>query len=66
MRRYLSRDSQAINAFLEQCVPAPGRYAEIIKIINEELSAYWAGDKSVNEVVKIIDNRVQVYLDERN
>lgn len=57
---------QAINAFLEQCVPAPGRYADIIKIINEELSAYWAGDKSVNEVVKIIDNRVQVYLDERN
>lgn len=57
---------QEANAFLEQCVPAPRRYAVIEEIIDEELGAYFANDKSANEVAKIIDNRVQLYLDEQD
>ena len=38
----------------------------IWNIVEEETGAYWDGMKSAEEVAKIIDNRVQLYLDERN
>lgn len=52
------------NAFLE------GTYIEdeefdIIDIIMEEAMPYFKGDKGLDDVVKIIQNRVQLYLDER-
>ena len=34
-------------------------------IIQEEAAAYFAGDKDVRETARIIDSRVQVYLDEK-
>lgn len=34
-------------------------------IVEEEAEAYFAGTKSAEEVAKVIDNRVQLYLDER-
>ncbi|MCH5341957.1 MAG: extracellular solute-binding protein [Acetatifactor sp.] len=34
-------------------------------IVMEEAEAYFAGTKSAEEVAKVIDNRVQLYLDER-
>lgn len=37
---------------------------EITSIINEELQAYFAGDKTVAQTAAIIQNRVQLYLDE--
>lgn len=42
------------------------RVDPIWQIIEEELESYWSGTKSAEEVAKIIDNRVQLYLDERN
>ena len=33
-------------------------------IIVEEAEAYFAGDKSVDEVVEIIENRVNTYINE--
>jgi multiple sugar transport system substrate-binding protein len=33
-------------------------------IITEEASAYFAGDKSAEEVTKLIQNRVTIYLGE--
>lgn len=38
----------------------------IWQIIEEEVESYWSGAKSAEEVAYIIDNRVQLYLDERN
>ena len=38
--------------------------AEIQKIIDEEVSAYFQGEKEIQEVCEIIQNRVQLYLDE--
>lgn len=37
---------------------------EISIIIREEIQAYFAGDKTVEQCVEIIQNRVQLYLDE--
>lgn len=37
---------------------------EIIKIINEEAGAYYSGQKGVDEVVSVIQNRVKLYVDE--
>ena len=49
---------------LESCVPHPEEYNDILSIVWEEGQSYIAGDKSAAEAAKIIDSRVQVYLDE--
>ena len=51
-------------AFAESCVPEPVRPSAIGSIIGEEISAYFTGNKDAGEVARIIDNRVQLYLDE--
>ncbi|MBR5058613.1 MAG: hypothetical protein IKX04_08600, partial [Clostridiales bacterium] len=38
---------------------------EIVSVVMEESAAYFAGQKSIDEVVAIIDNRVQTILNER-
>ena len=40
------------------------RMKPIWQIIWEESEAYFVGDKSIEEVADIINNRVQLYLDE--
>ncbi len=52
-------------ALLESCVPYPGTYETIESIVWEEAAAYVSGDKSAAEVARIVDSRVQLYLDER-
>lgn len=37
---------------------------EIIKIINEEAFGYYSGQKGIDDVVSIIQNRVQLYVNE--
>lgn len=37
---------------------------EIIKIINEEAGAYYSGQKGIDEVVSVIQNRIKLYVDE--
>ncbi len=53
-------------AYLESCVPQPEYPSGISAIMLEELLPYFAGDKSVEETVRILQNRVQLYLDEGN
>lgn len=38
---------------------------DIELIIYEEIPAFFDGNKTAEEVAKIIDNRVQLYLDEK-
>lgn len=38
--------------------------SDLYEIINEEAAAYFAGDKSADEVAKLIQNRVSIYLGE--
>ncbi|MBQ9270372.1 MAG: extracellular solute-binding protein [Oscillospiraceae bacterium] len=42
-----------------------GNYdADILNIVTEEAAAYFAGDKTADEVAKLIQNRVTIYLGE--
>ena len=50
--------------FLESCVPETRKFYDINIIINQEVEAMLAEGKSAAETAKIIDNRVQIYLDE--
>lgn len=61
-----STSLQRAISFLESCVPAPALHPELMKIISEELEAFYAGDKSARQTAEIIDGRIQVYLDEGN
>lgn len=61
-----STSLQRAISFLESCIPAPTLHPELMKIISEELEAFYAGDKSARQTAEIIDGRIQVYLDEEN
>ncbi len=50
---------------IEDARPLPIRTAPILTIIQEEAEDYFNGSKSAEEVSRIINNRVQLYLDER-
>lgn len=55
------------SAFLAQYVPEPRTYADLERIIYEELSAYFEeSGRTAEDTARIIDNRIQVYLDEGN
>lgn len=50
--------------FLENCKAAPRQYYQINQIITEELNAMYREGKEIDDVTKIINVRVQTYLDE--
>lgn len=54
-------------AYIEDIIskvdPLPN-YSEIEAIICEETQYYWNGNKTVDEVTEVIQNRVQLYLNE--
>lgn len=51
-------------SFMEEGLPLTNQY-EIQNIIVEEVAAYFMGDKTEKEVAKIIQSRVQLYLEEQ-
>ena len=50
---------------IEDARPLPMRTAPILAIIQEEAKDYFNGSKRVEEIIQVINNRVQLYLDER-
>lgn len=52
------------NAFLESCTALPDSYEQLRNIIEEEADAFFEGDKPAEEAARIIQERVQNYLDE--
>ena len=45
---------------------AVARYDEsIMKVINEEVQAYFEGQKSVDDIAKMIQSRVKIYVNEQ-
>ena len=50
---------------IEEARPYPVRTVPILNIIQEEAAEYFNGIKSVEEVSRVVTNRVQLYLDER-
>ena len=57
-----------VNVVLEMIPDATPFYSvkddEVIKIINEEAPAYYSGQKRIDDVVSVIQNRVQLYVNE--
>ncbi|MDE5679910.1 MAG: hypothetical protein K2I01_05700, partial [Lachnospiraceae bacterium] len=49
---------------LENAKSEPYRTAQVVSIIEEEAALYFTGDKSIEEVSSIIENRVGLYLAE--
>ncbi len=54
-----------VEAFMENASTVSGCPLEIRDIIREEVQAYFNGDKSMEEVSEVIQNRVQLYLNEQ-
>ena len=54
-----------VAAFMENAGTASGCPLEIRDIIREEVQAYFNGDKDMEEVSAVIQNRVQLYLNEQ-
>ena len=54
----------ALRKQLEEVRAYPMYTMPLVNIIVEEAGAYFSGDKELDQVVKIIENRVQLYLDE--
>lgn len=50
--------------FIKSVEEHVGNNQELINIITEEAAPYFAGQKNVNEVADIIQNRVQIYVNE--
>lgn len=51
--------------FLKSALPSSLESDEIFDIVMEEANGYFSSDKNLDQVVDIIQNRVQLYLDER-
>ena len=57
--------AKEIENILEMTRQVPSEILPILEMIYEEADAYFAGSKTIEEVIPIIENRVQLYLDER-
>lgn len=51
-------------AFMDSCVLRPPMDSAIASIVIEEVEPYFSGDKDMDSVIKIIQSRVQLYLNE--
>lgn len=61
----VSEERQAeYRQMIEEARPLPIRTKFILEVILEEAKDYFDGYKSTNEVIELINNRVQLYLDE--
>ncbi len=58
------RDIEAVNLLIESADRRSEYHLEIQKIIDDESQVFFKGVKSADEVAKIIQSRVQLYLDE--
>lgn len=58
------RKAELVTA-LEDARPAPLKTQPLVKIVVEEARSYFSGDKTIDEVRSLIQNRVQLYLNEK-
>lgn len=56
---------EAYKTAIEEARPLPARTAAVLAIVLEEAEDYFSGSKSAEEVSRVINNRVQLYLNEQ-
>ena len=57
-------DVEAVRKLIESISGKHAYHNDIMNIIDEEAESYFCGQKSIEQAAKIIQNRVQLYLDE--
>lgn len=67
---YISEDFDELKSIMIDYIKAADHFSSVIvspeiNIITEDAAAYFAGDKSAEDVATIIQNRVQIYLSEQ-
>ena len=65
MRELTDEDIKTFRWMIDQAHPHDGRVLGILNMVNEELEPYFSGTVSAEEAACKLDNRVQLYLDER-
>ncbi len=48
-----------------KCKAAPKSYGDLSQILYEELDALYNGGRDIESTVKILNNRIQLYLNEQ-
>ena len=51
---------------INSCSAVSTTDAAITAIIREEMPAYFSGQKTLDEVISILEDRIQTFLDERD
>ena len=61
-------DDSAIDAYIDMLNKSTGIYrvdGQVLIISKEEIQAYYSGQKSLADVVSIMDNRIKLYRNEQ-
>jgi hypothetical protein len=61
-----SEESAQVRQIIESCDRVHRENRAVMAIIEEEAPAYFNGDKTVEEVVRIIQSRIQIYVAEQS
>lgn len=61
---FTEEERETLQRLLDSVAPSDPRMNVVQNIVMEEREAYFAGQKSLDEVIRIIDNRVGLYLKE--
>lgn len=62
-RKATQEEVDLVLQLINQAKPVSLGITQILEMINEDAAGYFEGQKSVDEVVKVIQNRVQLYVD---
>lgn len=62
---FTQAQKERFDRLLERAEPGDWHAAEIMSIVYEELEPYFAGQRTAAEAAANLDNRVQLYMDER-
>ncbi len=65
-RKPTQEEVDTVLALMENAKPASYGSEDILTIINEEAGAFYSGQKSVDDTVKIIQSRIQMYVSENS
>lgn len=65
-RKATQEEVDLIMQLINQAKPVNYGIMQILEMINEDAAGYFEGQKSVDEVTKVIQNRVQLYVDVNN
>lgn len=65
-RKPTQEEVDTVLALMETAKPASYGSEDILKIINEEAGVFYSGQKTVDDTVKVIQSRIQMYVSENS